>query len=808
MKNILKFAALLLLAGFALTGCETETTPERKIVQHPDDQTLIHRDNAYYARLRAYKQTKHKVAFGWFGSWNPANASKMATLKHAPDSMDIISIWSQWHSLTPAQMKDKEYVQKMKGTKVTFTIFAHDVPEEFKVEGKVTPEGLAAYAKAYAKDSLDKYQYDGIDLDYETGFASGDLLDGSYIFGVPVANRRYNEDMQTFVRELSKWVGPASGTGKLLIIDGVPYGVLPELAPAFDYGIVQAYYSSGYWDLQNRFTDAFDGGWKPEQYIFAEDFEKGWQNGGVNHQLRNGQYVPSLYGMALFDPTQGTGGGFGAYHMEYEYGHNDMVYKYMRQAIQLVNPAPAGDLTKTLVSINEAAEMDRFELSQTPSGHVYGEVSSEITGKLSVVPEVAADLKLTVDNEFVAAYNAENDTEYRTIDPSIVVFSGALHFPAGEQYTDAPVTITIPTINTIENGEYMVVIQPDVAASKGYGINEKAARKILVITKEQTQIKVSVTGGAMSNLTLMQLLDGTNVGEVKAQFGANLSLPALSSFDFAYVADNDLVKAYNEANGTDYMTIDRSKVAVTGKLHAEANATALTGSVEVAVADLTSFQKGITMIALRPDLSAQTDYAADENNGVKYLLVVKTLENVAQAQNLEDFSATTTLIDNTNNKLGWTLDIRNLGPVGGTGVWYFDNDTMFDGEMGGDDSKHNGWYAIYGNAYSWRAGQPDGQVTLDMQNTYTVSTYLWGVCYANKGYAVKTIASVETSLDGKTWTPQNHGNVTVARDAGDDSRQWINFINPVETRYIRIVISEGYSQFSGMAEIQVYAPKN
>ena len=46
--------------------------------------------------------------------------------------MDIISIWSQWHSLTPEQMADKEYVQKVKGTKVTFTTFLDNIPEEFR----------------------------------------------------------------------------------------------------------------------------------------------------------------------------------------------------------------------------------------------------------------------------------------------------------------------------------------------------------------------------------------------------------------------------------------------------------------------------------------------------------------------------------------------------------------------------------------------------------------------------------------------------------------------------------------------------
>ncbi len=156
----------------AVASCTKETTPERINIQHPDQQSPILRDNAYYQNLRAYKQTKHKLAFGWYGSWTAVGASYQSRLISAPDSMDIISIWSQWHTLTPQQKADKEFVQKIMGTKVIYTIFAHEVPEQFLVDGEVTPEGLASYAKAYAKDSMDKYQYDGIDLDYEPEWAA------------------------------------------------------------------------------------------------------------------------------------------------------------------------------------------------------------------------------------------------------------------------------------------------------------------------------------------------------------------------------------------------------------------------------------------------------------------------------------------------------------------------------------------------------------------------------------------------------------------------------------------------------------
>ena len=117
MKNFLKYVAALAIVGAFFVACSDWTDPEREITQHPDQQSPILRDNAYYQALREYKKTKHKIAFGWYGSWTAVGASYQTRLQSAPDSMDIISIWSQWHSLTPEQIADKEFVQKIKGTK-------------------------------------------------------------------------------------------------------------------------------------------------------------------------------------------------------------------------------------------------------------------------------------------------------------------------------------------------------------------------------------------------------------------------------------------------------------------------------------------------------------------------------------------------------------------------------------------------------------------------------------------------------------------------------------------------------------------
>ncbi len=105
MKNTLKNIISLLACAAAVCSCETQTTPEPVRVQDPFKQAPIVRDAAYFARLRAYKQTEHPLAFGWFGSWTAINASEQSRMRSTPDSMDIISLWSQWHSLTPAQIE-------------------------------------------------------------------------------------------------------------------------------------------------------------------------------------------------------------------------------------------------------------------------------------------------------------------------------------------------------------------------------------------------------------------------------------------------------------------------------------------------------------------------------------------------------------------------------------------------------------------------------------------------------------------------------------------------------------------------------
>ena len=325
MKTLIYNILFFLCLGAFAASC-TDVEPLDIVVPYE-------KSDEYYANLRAYKADKnHEIWFGWFGGWKANTANRVTYLQSAPDSCDILSIWGEHQNLSEAQIKDMRFVQQVKGTRVTYTTFAHEIPEEFmsgENKDQVTEEGIQAYARSLV-DIMNKYGYDGIDLDYEPGYGgSGPLVSwpGHY------------DNMEIFVKELGKYCGPKSGTDKLLIIDGVPYHLKEGLCDWFDYGVVQAYNSYSYRDLQNRFNNAANNGWTPEKYVFTETFEGGV--GGVTHELRDGTKVLSLEGMARFLPEYKgeivkRKGGCGTYHMENDYSSSP-VYKYTNNAIRIMS---------------------------------------------------------------------------------------------------------------------------------------------------------------------------------------------------------------------------------------------------------------------------------------------------------------------------------------------------------------------------------------------------------------------------------------------------------------------------------------
>lgn len=329
---------ITLLLGMCLLnqGCSKYNTPEP--LEFKELKPNIG-SAEYYEALRAYKKSDHAIAFGWWGgSAPPAVTSEMGTrYLSLPDSMDIVSLWGGF----PAKdaWDEMQYVRRVKGTRFVMCMFASQVEALMrKTDSTLAKNDLMAAIDKVAKaiaDTIDKYQIDGFDLDYEPEY--GDVS----IFGDEGGprNRTYTDDAHTerLFLALSKYIGPKSGTGKVLMIDGQ---FDRRIEPYIDYLAQQAYNSTTVTSLQTRFTNYGAGILPSKKFIVTENMQQ-YGASGVAFTY-NGVNVGSVLGMAYWNPTQGRKGGFGGYIIERDALSNPSVgyYYYLRRGIQVQNPAP------------------------------------------------------------------------------------------------------------------------------------------------------------------------------------------------------------------------------------------------------------------------------------------------------------------------------------------------------------------------------------------------------------------------------------------------------------------------------------
>ncbi len=348
-KQILHITFFGMLIGM-LWGCSSWTEVESEnYFEYPTKD--------YYAALRDYKKTDHQVAFGWFGNWTGRGASMVNSLMGLPDSVDFVSVWGNWHTLDEPRIADKKQVKELKGTRALICFIIQDIgaqitPVEYKdnpnefwgfdptntaADNQQNLDAIEKYALALC-DTIIKYDYDGFDIDYEPNYGHRGNMSGNDAY------------MLHFIKTLSRHMGPKSGTGRLLVIDGEPQSIVAESGPYFDYFIVQAYQASSDSNLDNRLASTianFNGILSAEEvarkYIVTENFESYASTGGVAYTDRYGNKMQSLAGMAHWTPKVNGAfvrkGGVGTYHMEYDYPTTPVEYKYLREAISIMNPA-------------------------------------------------------------------------------------------------------------------------------------------------------------------------------------------------------------------------------------------------------------------------------------------------------------------------------------------------------------------------------------------------------------------------------------------------------------------------------------
>ncbi|KGN70177.1 glycoside hydrolase family 18 [Porphyromonas sp. COT-239 OH1446] len=387
--NIINKTSLLAFAlgALVLGSCDKWTETE---IKNPTSLVGSNKSPEYYESLRAYKQTDHEVAFGWFSGWTGVGSNLQSSLAGLPDSVDFVSLWGGWKNPNAAQLEDLRFVQQVKGTKALVCFLLLDIgdqltpaiPDAKRQEYKdkniaeslhwrtwrhefwdwssaATEEGKAkriAAAERYANavcDTIFKYGYDGFDLDAEPSYPHPFNTDYELWRGPNGYEVAY-----AFVRTMGKRIGPkaetAEGRKKLFCVDGEPEAFKGEMCQYFNYFISQAYNdgaepSSGrLGSMVRAFGDAMSVEEICKRWIVTVNFESYAAKGGAVP----GQLLTFAAHKPVWEGVKYRKGGVGSFRMDQEYVAQapdkvagfDMsdvkgaTYPWLRKAIHIMNP--------------------------------------------------------------------------------------------------------------------------------------------------------------------------------------------------------------------------------------------------------------------------------------------------------------------------------------------------------------------------------------------------------------------------------------------------------------------------------------
>ena len=364
---MLKYALVAAMA-LASVACSKWTDDERLTFDNQKDlkraipfieltssDQLTAEQQKYYSELRAWKQTPHVRGFGWFGGWTAKGTDPQKYLRMLPDSVDIVSLWGTHGSLTEAQKTDLKLFREVKGGKVLLCWIVQNLGDQLTPQGKnatdywVTEkgggnflEGVKAYANAIC-DTIEKYDLDGFDLDYEPGYGHS----GNMATTTAWISETENVNMYTFIKTLYDRLNPK---GRIVVMDGEPYYMDRATSKMVSYYIYQAYDESttarALQKLENGGTygygeDDYLDNWEGKSFLTLE-FQKYSKTGGFPRYTSSNPEIQKLdAGRQIMDyatmlmPNGKRIAGIGTYHMELDTEGGS--YRFLRQALNAGN---------------------------------------------------------------------------------------------------------------------------------------------------------------------------------------------------------------------------------------------------------------------------------------------------------------------------------------------------------------------------------------------------------------------------------------------------------------------------------------
>lgn len=331
-KKSFKGIMLAAVSVLALSACSDWTDTESINLVEPGISEQAPEQYAKYLKnLQAYKQSEHKVVYAWFDNSEKVPFTRGQHIADAPDSLDVIVMTSP--ELADFELKDIAAVHT-KGTKVYYSISYDNILKEHteKVKEGTETGAFSAYLSAELSRLIAlESSYDGIVVEYR---GSNPI----YMSTADKAATKANQD--TFFGVISNW--KTANAGKDLVFQGYPANLIDQSVLSSCKHIIL---------ITDDVDDAAQLGIEALQALMAEGVPADrFIVTASTVSLDATDKVTGYYGAAralaeaaywvTVSSADFTKAGLAILNSQNDYYNATNNYQYVREAINIMNPAP------------------------------------------------------------------------------------------------------------------------------------------------------------------------------------------------------------------------------------------------------------------------------------------------------------------------------------------------------------------------------------------------------------------------------------------------------------------------------------
>lgn len=359
-RNIKKFLLpVVAVVVLSSAGCDDWTKTERLDINY---SSLEEQNPELYRRyleaLKVYKADEHKIVFISVDNTISAPSQRNEHLTTMPDSVDFICLMNP-DNLHPTLAGEFAKVRE-KGTRVIYNIDYNaieklwekhleeeaDKPEELaEDDGVPTPEQQELRFHEFCKEQTinqlnlcAKYGYDGVQVNY-TGRTPHAMQEAE--------KARYAARQDAFLSNVKAW--HESNSGKVLVFQGNPQNLIDKsVLDGCDYIVIPALDATSSDELSYTVLMAAAEGVPTDRFIIGvtipSAIDQSNENGYFAGYEADGKTrARAVKGAALWilnTVPNYVKAGISVADAQYDYYNLTLVYKNIREAIDIMNPSP------------------------------------------------------------------------------------------------------------------------------------------------------------------------------------------------------------------------------------------------------------------------------------------------------------------------------------------------------------------------------------------------------------------------------------------------------------------------------------